>query len=1449
MRSQGVLFKRLVLATTIWMAASSPAAADTSTAPADPSNYSRTITNGYEPSTGRLSSTVIEPDNPKLCLRTSIGYDAFGNVSSRTVSNCDGAPARSRIQTRALRESYDAMTQSITVNGQVVSVPVASGTFATSAENALAQVSRTAYDPRFGMPIRIQDPNGAVSRMDLDDFGRAVRQVAADGTSQVTLYCVIATGDVDTSSNSAGCPSVSAPERPEAAVSFTHSEPRDTQDRKAGVFVRTYVDALGRTVRVATESFDGGGQPGGRAGSVVVSDSVYSAQGVKVMQTNAYFLVSGSSTVQGSQDVRVSAAEYDDLGRPLRTYVTSPTGLVAHSFGGSGFGYGNYGSRASAVTSQRYAGATTVSTSPNGLDSVTERDGMGQIVRVTDPGGAQLAYRYSAFGDLLQTRDSLQNVSSTTYDMLGRAVVVDDPDKGVSQNCFDALGQVKAAQNSKQRGNHGVSACPDDEATGTTAAGRARWTTFAYDTLGRKAEQKSDSDTYHWSYDAGTGAVGRLTQSTTAQGVTKRFFYDSYGRPTSSRTDIAQGPSFSTAMAYDATTGRVASETYPTGFKVGYAYTALGFLSELRSKTPINLSPLPGTEGGARPEGSFLAVETPLWSLRQQSADGRVEQSALSNGMTATTAMDAIGRVTGQNVRAADLSTQVSLGYAWDQMDRMTSRADNIGGGSGGAGVAVSESFEYDKLNRLGAYTVSSPSISNLQRRVELKYNALGMMLSKNDVGSYVYPTQGAGVRGAHRPTSIAGGDLQHDLNGNVLSRTSAKVSSLTYTEYDRVLTATGSSASYTWSYDESMFRIKETRVGSNGVRTLWYLHPDAVGGLGYELETLNGVNSHRHFLTVGGIQVGVLASTGELPVLNAQQVAPSEPSVLPANKLEYWHQNHQGSIVATSDHAGAMTARYSYDPFGKRRQVDGSYDGYGTLILDWRSNVRASTGRGFTGHEELDDIGLINMNGRLYDDHAGVFMQADPILGDRFNTQNYSAYAYVLNDPLNQTDLSGMDPSYSPSDPGCASTAGAVSAGCPAVIVDGKSTPPPDHAPSGSINIELTPRDSFNWGNRSETGINQYAKEMTLLAKSYKPLVASCANGDCMKLVDKAMSALSSLPGLQAAQMAWKNFNYESASKAGHITLAGLGTVPALGLVPDTIDFIWSVAELPFGHSTWADVGMAGVGILATPLFMTGDTAAGLGKIALRMKRSANACGCCFVGDTPVLTASGLMDIKDVEVGTLVQARDPESGVTALKAVTDVIRYPDRHLYGLTFLKQDGSSTRIESSDNHPFWVEGQGWVDSVKLIRGMKVPSFSGEMLTVVNVETLGRTAKTYNLTVDDFHTFFAGHASAYVHNMCACASAGKAAFKATDLGYDANKVSHIFQSKHMMDPLVKRFGSEELALGEMHKAAQAFVGPGVYQTGSWITVKLDGIAVSIKGVVMSGEFRISTATMKPF
>jgi len=85
------------------------------------------------------------------------------------------------------------------------------------------------------------------------------------------------------------------------------------------------------------------------------------------------------------------------------------------------------------------------------------------------------------------------------------------------------------------------------------------------------------------------------------------------------------------------------------------------------------------------------------------------------------------------------------------------------------------------------------------------------------------------------------------------------------------------------------------------------------------------------------------------------------------------------------------------------------AYDAFGSLVIDWSSQLNHGTDRGFTGHEHLDDLGLVHMNGRLYDPTIGRFLQADPFIQAPDELQNYNRYSYCHNNGLNCADPSGL--------------------------------------------------------------------------------------------------------------------------------------------------------------------------------------------------------------------------------------------------------------------------------------------------------------------------------------------------------------------------------------------------------------------------------------------------------
>lgn len=949
--------------------------------PADKYNYSRTSSfTYYGPTDGKynglLKTETVEPDNAPLGVTTLYFYDSFGNKKSATTSNLGGASGLAVFDARSSYSDFGT----------------GDGRFPLKSTNALGQSEDKLYDDRTGGVTHLTGPNGLLTRWTLDDFGRKTKELRADDTSTVYAYCIISGLGIDDTSNSAiassdpmDCPPREAGETPAGAVSFVHSEPRDTHDAKMGPFVRVYSDKLGRTIRSVTQTFDGAAQP---TGTLIAQDTHYNAFGAKFVQTQPYFLNNNSSTLDGSSDHGATRTDYDALGRPVTVYTADAKGSQA------GVEFGPVGVRTAAVQTVSYAGLEVTTTNDKGQTRREERNINGKVVRITDASGAQLVHQHDAFGNLVATKDALQNQVLIQYDIRGRKIAMTDPDTGLWTYDYDALGQLRQQVSATQRAASTV-------------------TSMEYDKLGRMTKRSEPEYKSTWVYDTCTLGVGKLCTSSTEHGVNRTMVYDSLGRPESTRTALTTGgPIVASAVAYDDRTGRVSRQTYPTGLQVSYGYTPRGFLEKLSLATVATLNPLPSTPGGTAGAGTTLSAGTVLWQAQTFNAWGKAEQQTFGVDVLSKAAFEAAtGRVSKLTAGVGGATNVVNQDYTWDSLNNLGSRTDHIGDGAG----AVGEVFTYgDQLNRLTHYRVSAPAIPDATRDVDLHYNALGMLLYKSDVGNYRYNVQGGAL--PHALQGVAGAltsTYDYDHNGNLKAASSGSYQKIAYTSFnlpDETIGIEGRDGAprYTWGYDENHQRIKEVRTSAGSTRTTWMLHPDNAGGLGFEREESSAGASNRHYLSAGGQAIGVLVSTGALPELGGALTPPVAASITLV-KLEYWHRDHLGSLVATTDHTGAVTARYAYDPFGKRRFTNGTYDAFGTLVVDWTSNTNAGTDRGYTGHEHLDDVGLVHMNGRIFDPTLGVFLQGDPFIQDPGNLQNFNRYGYCYNNPLTCTDPSGQ--------------------------------------------------------------------------------------------------------------------------------------------------------------------------------------------------------------------------------------------------------------------------------------------------------------------------------------------------------------------------------------------------------------------------------------------------------
>ncbi|KJY40423.1 hypothetical protein VR46_27795, partial [Streptomyces sp. NRRL S-444] len=144
-----------------------------------------------------------------------------------------------------------------------------------------------------------------------------------------------------------------------------------------------------------------------------------------------------------------------------------------------------------------------------------------------------------------------------------------------------------------------------------------------------------------------------------------------------------------------------------------------------------------------------------------------------------------------------------------------------------------------------------------------------------------------------------------------------------------------------------------------------------------------------------------------------------------------------------------------------------------------------------------------------------------------------------------------------------------------------------------------------------------------------------------------------------------------------------------------------------------------------------------------------------CFLAGTLVMMGDGsTKKIEDIEVGDEVLAADPRSGELGSRPVSRLIRAEGtRELNTLSIATSEGVEDLVTTRD-HPFWSPSeQKWLHAGDLRAGSTLLTGDGETVIVTGNRASVEYVKTYNFTVDDFHTYYvmAGRVPILVHNTC--------------------------------------------------------------------------------------------------
>jgi RHS repeat-associated protein len=777
-------------------------------------------------------------------------------------------------------------------------------------------------------------------------------------------------------------------------------------------------DGLNHAITISyTDSFSDGNSRGTLAHATSVTDAD------NFVSTFKYHYDIGALTRRQDPKGAVATSEYDNVGRLQRITNQFTTGYTRWEYPLTG----------------EIKTFTKVDANQLETVSVQYTDGAGRLRAVISnlPGSSGLWRASRSFYDIMGRLKEQTNPTEVTSTW----VPAGDDAAGwvVTQQTYDWQGRPRVTTNqdgsTRELSYTGCGCAGGDVVTLRDERGRRR--KFYNDVLGRLVKvEELNWDTSVYSTTTFTyNARDQLTQSNQA-GQLRTFTYDNHGRLLT-RTTPEQG---TTTYGYNA------DDTVQTITDARNAVMTFGY-NPRKLVTGITFS-VPS-----------VVAATPNVTFGYDAAGNRTSMS--SSESTVTYVYDTASRLTSEARTFNGLSGSFTLSYAYNQLDQLTeithhgnvkvgytyNHAGEVTGvtGQGYAGVtsyasgmtyrafgglkqmnyANGRNLSLSYNNRMFLTQWSIPNVMRMQYlyeggnggRVEFARNqddeTLDRYFAYDQVGRLIVSRSGNEARlaiGEQVPLLYNGPyshGYQYDKWGNITYRegwgganpsftasyTNNKRDGMTYDVTGNLTNdggqsftydATGQQATASYSgyllqqiYDGDRLRVKKVE---NSTPT-YYLRSTVLGGqIVAELSSAGALA--RGFVYLGG------------QLLAVQQ----------NNQVSWVHQDPVVKSKRVTNGAGNVVSTVELDPWGGDTS---------------RSNNETFQPRRFTTYDRDGNASDEAMH-RRYNRWHSRFDQPDPYGGsyDQTNPQSFNRYSYVLNDPVNFIDPSGLDDEEPPPGP-----------------------------------------------------------------------------------------------------------------------------------------------------------------------------------------------------------------------------------------------------------------------------------------------------------------------------------------------------------------------------------------------------------------------------------------------
>lgn len=460
--------------------------------------------------------------------------------------------------------------------------------------------------------------------------------------------------------------------------------------------------------------------------------------------------------------------------------------------------------------------------------------------------------------------------------------------------------------------------------------------------------------------------------------------------------------------------------------------------------------------------------------------------------------------------------------------------------------------------------------------------------------------------------------------------------------------------------------------------------------------ETTDGVTTYTY---AGGLYEEVVSngvttqkSYVDGVVINSVVVS---GGVAASNDTQYLHGDNLGSVEAITNNLGAFVTRMSFSDWGERQKTD------------WKTGVPDSldfaTANGYTGHHQLDKHKLIHMGGRVYDPRIGRFMSADLLVQSPYSSQSFNRYSYVANNPLSNIDPTGYQ--------------------CEKITTKGTYNDGQGHSTDLGTSVRYEGEcggdsSSIGFWSQLQDHANSFVDHLQQNGSNYQSNYMPSITTSFGVPIDTSMDVTQ----------------YDSQVLVDAMTP---GVVDAFGCA--------------FLKNCSVQENVGAIAAVFPPLKIVKIATKEVGTLGKVANVSNSAGKLCFVAGTIVHTRDGLKPIEDIQVGDLVASKDEFTKEITWKPVVDLLRNHNKRILNITLSNSKGDQDLIGVTEEHPFWVEGVGWVIAGELQEGHKVSSIDGTYLIVKSIVLDAQLHDTYNFEVEDYHTYFVGELGAWVHNTC--------------------------------------------------------------------------------------------------